>query len=114
MSQLISISKIDDIPSEYRETPIGHWLEYHNLNASFDTYSQAALLIGMCMDHRKHLRIPDKFAYIIRTGGANLRFNEFQVSFAIVVGGVEAIAIISQTNPSRSSCKCSGGQFGRK
>ena len=50
------------------------------------------------MDHRKHLHIPDNFAYIIRTGGANLRYSEFKVSYAIAVGGVGAIALIGHTN----------------
>src|SRR5215207_6252303 len=48
----------------------------------------------MCMDHRKHLTIPDNFAYIIRSGGANLRYSEFKVSYAIAVGGVRSIALI--------------------
>jgi carbonic anhydrase len=38
---------------------------------------------------------PDNFAYIIRSGGANLRSSEFKVSYAIAVGGVGAIALIS-------------------
>jgi carbonic anhydrase len=46
------------------------------------------------MDNRKHLRIPDNFAYIIRSGGADLRKSEFKVSYAIAVGDVRAIALI--------------------
>jgi carbonic anhydrase len=98
MDPFIPISKINDLPSEYQDTPIGRLLEYHNLNRPFDPYSQASLLIGMCMDHRKRLRIPDNFAYIIRTGGANLRYNEFQVSYAVAVGGVKAIALIGHND----------------
>src|SRR6185436_13106340 len=69
-------------------------LEYHNLNIEYASYSQAQLLIGMCMDNRKHLRIPDNFAFIIRTGGANLRYSEFKISYAIGVGGVRSIALL--------------------
>lgn len=94
MNRLIPITSLDDIPPEYRSTPIGLLLAYHNLNHPFETYQQAQLLIGMCMDHRKHLQIPDNFAYIIRAGGANLRHSEFKVSYAIAVGGVKAIALI--------------------
>jgi carbonic anhydrase len=50
------------------------------------------------MDNRKHLRIPDNFAYIIRTGGANLRYSEFKVSYAIAVGNVKHIALIGHNN----------------
>ncbi|MCC7159201.1 MAG: carbonic anhydrase, partial [Ignavibacteria bacterium] len=73
-------------------------LEYHNLSKPFDTYSSAQLLIGMCMDNRKHLSIPDNFAFIIRAGGANLRNSEFKVSFAISVGGVKQIALIGHNH----------------
>lgn len=86
-----------DIPEGLRGSPIGRLLEYHNLERPFDTYTQAELLIGMCMDNRKHLRIPDNFAYILRAGGANLRPSEFKVSYAIAVGGVRAIALIGHT-----------------
>jgi carbonic anhydrase len=84
----------DDIFPEHHKTPVGQLLEYHNLNSDYDTYIQAQLLIGMCMDNRKHLHIPDNFAYIIRAGGANLRYSEFKVSYAIAVGGVKSIALI--------------------
>lgn len=98
MKRLISISKKEDIPSKYDETAVGRLLEYHNLNREFDTYSSAELLVGMCMDNRKHLHIPDNFSYIIRTGGANLRYSEFKVSYAIAVGGVKTLALIGHTN----------------
>jgi len=96
--KLISISKKSDIPRKYKNTPVGLLLEYQNLNRKFDEYSQAQLLIGMCMDNRKHLHIPDNFAYIIRSGGANLRYSEFKVSYAIAVGEVDYIALIAHNN----------------
>ena len=98
MERLIEVKEISDIPPEYRETPIGLLLEYHNLNRQPDEYSQAQLLVGMCMDNRKHLNIPDNFAYIIRSGGANLRHSEFKVSYAISVGQVHHSALIGHNN----------------
>lgn len=97
MNQLIPIRKAEDISPEYRDTPIGLLLEYHNLSRPFDAFTDGQLLIGMCMDHRKRIRIPDMFAYIIRTGGANLQQNEFQISYAFAIGGVKAIALIGHT-----------------
>jgi carbonic anhydrase len=94
-ARIIPVAKTGDIPRQYRNNPIGLLLEYHNLNRKFDAYSQARLLIGMCMDNRKHLHIPDNFAFIIRSGGANLRYSEFKVSYAIAVGGVRHIALIA-------------------
>ena len=98
MNRLIRISKIADIPLKYRNTPIGRLLEYQNLDRPFKPYSQAQLLIGMCMDNRKHLHMPDNFAFIIRSGGANLRYSEFKVSYAISVGKVRHIALIGHNH----------------
>ena len=95
MKRLFPVSVKDEIYPEYRDSPLGLLLEYHNLNRDYETYTQAQLLVGMCMDNRKHLHIPDNFAYIIRAGGANLRYSEFKVSYAIAVGGVKHIALIS-------------------
>ena len=94
MNRLVSVLSKEDIFPEYHGTPVGSLLEYHNLDRTYETYTQAQLLIGMCMDNRKHLHIPDNFAYIIRAGGANLRYSEFKVSYAIAVGGVKSIALI--------------------
>lgn len=94
MNRLVSVTTKEDIFPEVCDTPVGLLLEYHNLNRDYDTYTQAQLLVGMCMDNRKHLHIPDNFAYIIRAGGANLRYSEFKVSYAIAVGGVRHIALI--------------------
>ena len=95
--RLIPVEAETDILPQYRGTPIGKLLEFHNLDRPFDKYTQAELLIGMCMDSRKHLHIPDNFAFILRAGGANLRPAEFKVSYAIAVGGVRAIALIGHT-----------------
>ena len=94
MNRLLHIESQEEIPGQYRDTPIGLLLEYHNLGRPHDSYSGAQLLVGMCMDNRKHLHIPDNFAFIIRAGGANLRYSEFKVSYAIGVGGVRCLALI--------------------
>lgn len=98
MSRLLAVRKAEDILEIYQNTPIGLLMEYHNLNRDFEEYQSAQLLVGMCMDHRKHLHIPDNFSYIIRTGGANLRYSEFKVSYAISVGGIQHIALIGHNN----------------
>jgi carbonic anhydrase len=96
--KIIPVTKTKDLPKKYRGNPIGRLLEYHNLDRPFEAYSQAQLLIGMCMDNRKHLHIPDNFAFIIRSGGANLRYSEFKVSYAIAVGQVKHIALIAHNH----------------
>ena len=111
MNRLLSIASREDIPTRYRETPIGLLLEYHNLEREFDSYTNAELLIGMCMDNRKHLHVPDNFAFIIRAGGANLRYSEFKVSYAIAVGGVRCIALIGHTQCGMVNLNARKGQF---
>lgn len=96
--RLINILKEDDIPENYRDTPVGDLLMYHNLGMPYKKYDSAELLIAMCMDNRKQLRMPENFAYIIRTGGANLRYSEFKVSYAIAVSRIKQIILISHNN----------------
>ena len=99
MKSFIEIRSETDIPERWRAGPIGALLRYHALGAPLPGRAEKPeLLIGMCMDSRKHLRIPDNFAFILRTGGANLRLAEFRASYAIAVGGVRAIALIGHTN----------------
>lgn len=111
MSDLISVGCKEDIFPIYQDTPIGLLLEYHNLDRPLERFDKAQLLIGMCMDNRKRLRIPDNLAYVIRTGGGNLRYNEFQVSYAIGIGGVKAIALIAHNNCAMVNLMSKQGQF---
>lgn len=98
MNRLIEVNSTEDIIPEYRGTPVETLFEYHNLKMPFGSYVDSKLLIGMCMDKRKNLHIPDNFAFIIRTGGANLRYSEFKVSYAIAIGGVRCIVLIGHNN----------------
>jgi len=93
--EILPVRRWDDILPAYREMPIGDLLGYHNLRRPHRRYTGAELLIGMCMDNRKVLRIPDNFAFVLRAGGANLRRMEFKVSFAVAVGGVRAVCLIA-------------------
>lgn len=98
MTQIIPVNYRADILPEYRGTPTGLLLEYHNLERALGSGTGHQLLIGMCMDSRKALRIPTDFAYVLRTAGANMRDNEFRISFAIAVGGIRTIVLIAHTD----------------
>ncbi len=87
-----------DIPQVLRRTPFGRLLEYHNYGQPLGKYDNNKLLICMCMDNRKQLRLPDNFAYILRTGGGNIRYSEFKISYAVGIGGVQHIAMIAHDN----------------
>ena len=93
MDRLIAINNASDIPQKYQKTPIGLLAEYQNHLRPHDSYSSAQILVGMCMDNRKALDVPENFAYILRTGGANMRASGFKISYAISVGGVRHITI---------------------
>ncbi len=97
-NEFVRVSAETDIFIKYRDTPIEKLLQYHNFGAPFEAYTKASLLVGMCMDNRKQLIIPNNFAYILRTGGGNLRFNEFKISYAIALGNVKCIALIAHNN----------------
>jgi carbonic anhydrase len=98
MPRLISVFSEKDVPRRYQTTPIGKLLLYQNTDRPLPKHERAELLIGMCMDNRKHLHIPENFAFIIRSGGANLRHSEFKISYAVSVGDVKTIALIAHNN----------------
>ena len=98
MLQILPVTNANDVLPEYQGTPVGRLLEYHNLGQGPVAVSKPELLIGMCMDSRKHLRIPNDFAFVLRTAGANMRDNEFRISYAIAVGGVQTIVLIAHTD----------------
>ncbi len=98
MTQVLPVNELADILPEYRGTPVGVLLEYQNLERPFSPAGPTPLLIGMCMDSRKTLRMPADFAFVLRTAGANMRDNEFRISYAIAVGGVRTIVLIAHTD----------------
>jgi len=98
MPSIIPVNYRDDILPEYRGTPVELLLEYHNLGRAIGSAPAPQMLIGMCMDSRKSLRIPNDFAFVLRTAGANMRDNEFRISYAISVGGVRTIVLIAHTD----------------
>jgi carbonic anhydrase len=94
MTKLLPVNRAEDILPAWRDTPIGDLLRYHNFGEPLRAHASASLVIGMCMDNRKIMRMPDNFAFVLRAGGANFRRAEFKLSYAIAVGGARAIALI--------------------
>ena len=64
--RLQAIVNNSDIPSYLLNSPFADLLQYHNLQSNFKNYDNPQLAIVMCMDNRKQLNIPNKFAYILR------------------------------------------------
>jgi carbonic anhydrase len=96
---MIPVESVSDVLPRYVQTPIEWLLRYHNLSEPLpSTSSRAELLVGMCMDDRKDLVIPNEFAFVIRAAGGNLRDHAFDISYAVAIGGVKAIALLAHTN----------------
>lgn len=98
MNHLVKISDENELFSKYKNTPIEQLFKYHNFEYTFEKSSKAELLVGMCMDNRNQLKIPNNFAYTLRTGGGNLRSIEFKISYAIAIGGVKCVALIGHNH----------------
>jgi len=98
MDRLVKINAKEDVFAEYQNTAISVLLEYHNLNTPYKAVDSPQMLVGMCMDNRKYLHIPNNFAFIIRSGGGTLRFSEFKVSYSIAIGGIKTIALIAHNH----------------
>ncbi len=96
--RLKSVSVENDIPEYLLDTPIADLLKYHNLLENIKEYERAQMAIVMCMDNRKQLNIPNRFAYILRTAGARITGSEFKLSFAIGFGDIKHVALIGHTN----------------
>lgn len=100
---LIPVKAESDILPEWRGTAISDLLTYHNLGRPHRPYSHPSLLVVMCMDYRKALRIPDGFAYVLRNGGGKADRVQFEIAFAVSVGGIRALALIAHDD-----CRMSG------
>jgi carbonic anhydrase len=99
MLSLVPVDTTSDILPVYRGTPVERLLRYHNLGEPLPpSTGQAEILVGMCMDHRKDLRLPNEFAYVLRAAGGNLRGSEFEISYAVGVGRVSTIVLLAHTD----------------
>jgi len=99
MPRIVPVDRPEEIFPAYRSTAIEQLLCYHNLGAPLPpTTGHARMLISMCMDHRKDLVLPGEFAYVLRSAGGNLRDSEFEVSYAIGVGGVTTVTLLAHTD----------------
>jgi carbonic anhydrase len=100
--RLVEVNDPADIFPELDCTAVGDLLRWHNLPQSRGSMplssGRARLLVSMCMDHRADLIIPNEFAYILRSAGGTLRDSDFEVQYAVAVGGVTEIALLAHTD----------------
>lgn len=78
--------------------PVHTLLRSHNEGAVFPPFFQPELAVVTCMDFRIHLRMPENFAFVLRTGGANPEPVEPYLAFSVARMGIQAIALIGHTD----------------
>ncbi len=113
MDRLQPVEARDDVPARYRATPVERLIACHQLGADPGPSEAPELLVAACMDHRVSLRMPRDFAYVIRTGGASLAGRDFEISFAVAVGGVRAVAVVGHSDCGMASVRERGEAFAR-
>jgi carbonic anhydrase len=79
-------------------TPFEKLLRYHNEKVKENKQHKAELIIGTCMDNRINLNLPEKFAYIIRTGGNVFKDSYFHIAYAIAIADIKHVAIIGHND----------------
>ena len=80
------------------DTAIKTLLASHNDDAVFPAFDGPRLAIVTCMDFRIRLRLPENFAFVLRTGGANPRPVEPYLAFSVARTGIHALALIGHTD----------------
>jgi carbonic anhydrase len=98
MFDLLPVDAVDDVLPAYRGTPIERLLRSHNLGEPGPAASRPELFVATCIDNRETLALPPRFAYVLRTAGVRLHGNEFELAYAVAIGGVTAVALIAHTD----------------
>ena len=88
---------LSNILPVYQHTPVADLLRIHNLDCPRRIYTRPVLLIVTCMDYRIQLRLPDKFAFVLRLAGANLYQREFDLACALALADLRHVCIIGHT-----------------
>ena len=96
--KLQPITKEADIPKILLGTPFEELIKYHNLKKTINKCEKAQMVIVTCMDYRVNLHVPEQFAYVVRTAGANIKGLEFSIAFASSMAKLNHVAVIGHTN----------------
>ncbi len=78
--------------------PVETLLQSHNSGVVFPPFTRPELAVVTCMDFRIHLQMPENFAFVLRTGGANPEPVEPYLAYSVARMGIGAIALIGHTD----------------
>lgn len=95
--RLQPISSRDDIPPEWRNTPIEKLINSENFGQTLEECMQPELLIATCIEFRYALPIPRMFAYVIRRASGRLVGSEFSLAY-ILSAGVRHFVLIGHND----------------
>lgn len=95
--RLQPISSRDDIPSEWRDSPIEKLIGSENFGTPIGECDKPELLIATCIEFRYALPIPRMFAYVIRRASGRLVGSEFSLAY-ILSAGVRHFALIGHND----------------
>ncbi|MBX9571336.1 MAG: hypothetical protein K2X77_20740 [Candidatus Obscuribacterales bacterium] len=76
----------DDIPAEWRDTPIEAFILSQNFGWPVQPSGHPELLISTCIEFRYALPIPRMYAYVIRRASGRVIGSEFSVGYTLSKG----------------------------
>lgn len=94
---LREVENLESICQRYRSTPIAELLAYHNLGEAPAAFDAPRLVVVSCMDFRIELRLPRKFAYVLRVAGADLRGREFDLGCALALARLRHVCVVGHS-----------------
>lgn len=98
ITRLLPVREESDIPESLRNTPVAALLKCQNFGQVDSEISDTPdMIIGMCIDYRKSLSLPQNCAYVIRREGANMAGSEFSLALALSAG-IEYMALITHNH----------------
>ena len=87
MPQIIPVDAGSDILAAYTGTPVEWCCVTTTCSEALPSSSgRAELLVGMCMDTRKDLVIPNEFAFVIPPRAATFATTRCDISYAVAIG----------------------------
>ena len=92
----LRLSKIDspeDIPEQWRNTPIAALIGAHNFDKPIEAAGNPELLIATCIEFRFTPKVPPMYAYVIRRASGRLIGAEFPMLYTIS-RGVKHVVLI--------------------
>lgn len=96
-TRLTSIDSVDDIPENWRDSPIAALIASHNFGETIEVTGEPRLLISTCIEYRYVPAVPTSYAYIIRRASGRLLGSEFSLVYALSKG-VKHVVLIAHND----------------